>query len=115
MEQQMENNNILVISPESNVVFVGKYNRYIELKQELREYSSKIRKKYNYEEFKNLDNVHVYGDFLGPEEMIIFREGENNVYDCIIRVLTNFYHRHEIEARIKAEPFKNFKFEENGK
>jgi hypothetical protein len=47
--------------------------------------------------------------------MIIFREGQNDVYDCIIRVLVNGYHRHELEARIKAEPFKNFKFEEDGK
>ncbi len=111
----MENNNILVISPEANVVFVGKHKKYVQLKQELREYSAIIRQKYSYEEFKDLDNVYVYGDFLGPEEMIIFRERQNDVYDCIIRVLVNNYHRHELEARIKAEPFKNFKFEEDEK
>jgi hypothetical protein len=108
----MENNNILVISPEANVVFLGKHKKYVEFKKELREYSSIIRKKYSYEEAKDL---YVYGDFMGPEEMIIFREGQNNVYDCIIRVLVNGYHRHELEAKIKAEPFKNFKFEKDGK
>lgn len=107
----MKNNNILVISPEANVVFIGKHEKYVKFKQELKEYSSIIKKKYSFEEEGK--KLYVYGDFMGPEEMIIFREGHNNVYDCIIRVLVNFYHRHELEARIKAEPFKNFKFEEN--
>ena len=108
----MENKNVLVISPEANVVFVGKYEKYVYFKNQLKEYNAEIRKKYNFEEGKNL---RIYSEFTSPEELIIFDENDNNVYNCIIRVLINFFHRHEIEAKIKAEPFKNFKFEENEK
>ena len=63
----MENKNVLVISPEANVVFVGKYEKYVYFKNQLKEYNAEIRKKYNFEEGKNL---RIYSEFTSQEELI---------------------------------------------
>lgn len=90
--------NMIAISGERNVMFVGRTSEYTRLKNEL--------KRFNEENGK-----HVYLEFQGYEERVLFHEGDNSVYDTIKRVLINWFHCYEIEAELKALPFKNFKFE----
>lgn len=91
--------NILAMSPEGNVVFVGKQSEYDKLLTTLKEFNKNGHK--------------VYLDFCGPAEKVLFKKGDNNVYDAIKNILKYWYHKYDIEAEIKAFPFKNFKFENN--
>lgn len=87
------NKYIISIDSNSNIQYIGEYHEYLNILNKL-------------EKFNKDNNKAVFTEFLNSQMFLIHEE---DIYNSIVNIYTNYYRKYIIEAELRALPFKNYK------